>query len=49
MNANEKVDLVQDVTSDCSVVASLCASSARAAKGHSAVCISTFGAIFTQV
>ena len=30
----EKVDLVQDLTSDCSVVASLCAGSARAERGH---------------
>ncbi|KAL9057732.1 MAG: hypothetical protein Q9206_002230, partial [Seirophora lacunosa] len=31
---NEKADLVQDVTSDCSVVASLCACVARAERGH---------------
>ena len=37
MNVTQKVDLVQDVTSDCSVVASLCASSARREKGHPAV------------
>ncbi|KAI4283952.1 MAG: hypothetical protein L6R38_001787 [Xanthoria sp. 2 TBL-2021] len=37
MNAMQKLDLVQDVTSDCSVVASLCASSARAEKGHPAI------------
>ncbi|KAL8812491.1 MAG: hypothetical protein Q9200_000986 [Gallowayella weberi] len=42
MTANESVDLVQDVTSDCSVVASLCASSARAEKGHSAIFSSIF-------
>ena len=29
-----KVDLVQDMTSDCSVVASLCAGTARAERGH---------------
>ena len=29
-----KADLVQDITSDCSVVASLCAGSARAERGH---------------
>ena len=29
MLANETIDLVQDVTSDCSVVASLCAATAR--------------------
>ncbi|KAL8798589.1 MAG: hypothetical protein Q9182_006542 [Xanthomendoza sp. 2 TL-2023] len=42
MTADESVDLVQDVTSDCSVVASLCASSARAEKGHSAIFSSIF-------
>lgn len=30
----DDVDLVQDITTDCSVVASLCAGMARAAKGH---------------
>lgn len=34
--ANEP-DLVQDVTTDCSVVASLCAGVARASKGHAKV------------
>lgn len=29
-----KIDLVQDLTSDCSVVASLCAGSSRVARGH---------------
>ena len=33
-----KVDLVQDLTSDCSVVASLCAVSSRAERGHPKVC-----------
>jgi hypothetical protein len=33
------VDLVQDITTDCSVVASLCAGTARASKGHGKVCI----------
>lgn len=37
MKAQARVDLVQDVTSDCSVVASLCAVSARAERGHSNV------------
>lgn len=32
-----KVDLVQDMTSDCSVVASLCAGTARAERGHGKV------------
>lgn len=31
------MDLVQDVTADCSVVASLCAITARAERGHSEV------------
>jgi calpain-7 len=30
----EKIDLVQDMASDCSVVASLCAGAARAEQGH---------------
>lgn len=34
MQREEKIDLVQDMTSDCSVVASLCAVSARAERGH---------------
>ncbi|KAI4092102.1 MAG: hypothetical protein LQ339_007998 [Xanthoria mediterranea] len=42
MNAKQNLDLVQDVTSDCSVVASLCASSARAEKGHPAILYSVF-------
>lgn len=35
--ANE-IDLVQDITTDCSVVASLCAGTARSSKGHDQVC-----------
>ncbi|KIW17234.1 hypothetical protein PV08_04425 [Exophiala spinifera] len=34
MQANEPMDLVQDLTSDCSVVASLCAGVSRAQAGH---------------
>ncbi|KAL9107885.1 MAG: hypothetical protein Q9227_007303 [Pyrenula ochraceoflavens] len=34
MSRKKKADLVQDITSDCSVVASLCAGSARAERGH---------------
>jgi len=37
MSAVENVDLVQDITTDCSVVASLCAGTARAVKGHGRV------------
>ena len=33
----ESIDLVQDITTDCSVVASLCACTARASKGHGKV------------
>lgn len=39
MSAAEKIDLVQDLTSDCSVVASLCAGTARAERGHGKVCV----------
>lgn len=38
--ANEP-DLVQDITTDCSVVASLCAGVARSSKGHAKVIHST--------
>lgn len=37
MCATEKIDLVQDATSDCSVVASLCACVARTQRGHPTV------------
>ena len=37
MRRTERVDLVQDMTSDCSVVASLCAGTSRAERGHSKV------------
>ena len=37
MRRAERVDLVQDMTSDCSVVASLCAGTSRAERGHSKV------------
>ncbi len=37
MAASEDIDLVQDITTDCSVVASLCAGTARAHKGHGKV------------
>jgi calpain-7 len=38
----EKIDLVQDMTSDCSVVASLCAGTARAERGHPRVSVCTY-------
>ncbi|EKD13048.1 calpain-like protease PalBory [Drepanopeziza brunnea f. sp. 'multigermtubi' MB_m1] len=34
MTIAPNIDLVQDITTDCSVVASLCAATARAVKGH---------------
>ena len=37
MRAELDIDLIQDVTTDCSVVASLCAITARARRGHSKV------------
>ena len=40
MTASNEIDLVQDITTDCSVVASLCASTARAVKGHGKVILS---------
>lgn len=37
MKSHERIDLVQDMTTDCSVVASLCAITARGEHGHSEV------------
>ena len=37
MTTNAIMDLVQDLTTDCSVVASLCAVTARAERGHARV------------
>lgn len=37
MGSLDQIDLVQDITTDCSVVASLCAGTARALKGHGQV------------
>lgn len=37
MQTNGKFDLVQDVTTDCSVIASLCAITARIKRGYSDV------------
>lgn len=34
MQATKKVDLVQDITADCSVVASLCSASSRGEDGY---------------
>lgn len=44
-----KVDLVQDVTADCSVVASLCAISARAERVQSKVVFSDLGSNHTEL
>jgi hypothetical protein len=38
MTRNLTIDLVQDVATDCSVVASLCALASRAERGHAKVC-----------
>lgn len=37
MTSYGSIDLVQDITTDCSVVASLCAGIARVQHGHSKV------------
>ena len=37
MQAKNSIDLVQDATNDCSVVASLCALTTRSEKGHTLV------------
>lgn len=42
MLAPGSIDLVQDITTDCSVVASLCASSARSERGYADVELSFF-------
>ena len=41
MTTVNEIDLVQDITTDCSVVASLCAGTARAFKGHETLLAST--------
>jgi len=43
MIPDKKIDLVQDMTSDCSVVASLCAGTARAESGHTRVSLFIHG------
>lgn len=40
MHREGKTDLVQDITTDCSVVASLCAGTARVERGHTKVAFS---------
>jgi hypothetical protein len=42
MIALNEIDLVQDITTDCSVVASLCAGTARALKGHGKVVLISY-------
>lgn len=39
MLPTEKIDLVQDITTDCSVVASLCAAVARSERGFPKVSV----------
>ena len=46
MPAHDKVDLVQDVTTDCSVVASLCAVTARSERGSTNVKLGRLNASF---
>ena len=41
MISHERIDLVQDLTNDCSVVASLCSMLAREDRGHVRVSFST--------
>ena len=37
MLARDRIDLIQDITTDCSVVASLCATTARSERGNANV------------
>lgn len=39
MTSHGTIDLVQDITTDCSVVASLCAGTAREQRGQSKVVV----------
>lgn len=49
MLAHGKVDLVQDITTDCSVVASLCAATARTERGNADVNSNSFAASLSGV
>ena len=42
MLAHDRIDLVQDITTDCSVVASLCAATARSERGNADVTLESF-------
>lgn len=45
MTSKNSIDLVQDIATDCSVVASLCADAARVELGHSKVIMIPVGTI----
>lgn len=45
MLAHGRIDLVQDITTDCSVVASLCAATARSEHGHADVMLECLSCI----
>ena len=47
MTACGRIDLVQDITTDCSVVASLCATTARSERGNADVLLDVLSCIFT--
>lgn len=49
MTAHDKVDLVQDITTDCSVVASLCAATARSECGNTDVTLRRLSCIIFGV
>lgn len=45
MTSKNSIDLVQDIATDCSVVASLCTDAARVERGHSKVIMMPVGTI----
>ena len=45
MVAHGRIDLVQDVTTDCSIVASLCAATARSERGQADVSLDLLNCI----
>lgn len=49
MLAHDRVDLVQDITADCSVVASLCATTARSERGNTDVTLDRLSCIISWV
>lgn len=46
---SSKIDLIQDVTTDCSVVASLCATTSREERGHHEVLIFIITRVLVQL